>query len=87
MPYSSNLYESLLVIYSIYDSVISNNYFTYSWEIILWDDSAKLGKVLQIVTLGDESVAEGFCALSAVAAMKVTMSRRSSRETGDQINL
>jgi len=53
MPYSCSLDQLTLVIDAVNDSVRSDNYFTYGWETILGDDLAKLGKVLQLVSLCD----------------------------------
>jgi hypothetical protein len=67
MPYSRNLDQLPLVIDAVNNPVRSDNDFTDSWDAILRDNSATLGKVLQLVSLCDQAIAERFCALTAVA--------------------
>jgi hypothetical protein len=67
MPYSGNLDKLPFVINSVNNPVRSDNYFTDSWDAILRDNSANLGKVLELVSLCDEAIAKHFCALTAVA--------------------
>ncbi len=67
MPNSCNLDELPLVIDAVNNPVRSDNDFTDSWDAILRDYSANLGKVLQLVSLCDEAIAERFCARTAVA--------------------
>jgi len=67
MPYSGNLDELSFLIDAVNNPVRSDNDFTYCCDAILRDNSANLGKVLQLVGLCDEAIGERFCALSAVA--------------------
>jgi len=63
MPYSRKL---SLMIDAVNNPVSSDNDFTDSWIAILRDNSANLGKSLQLVSLCDKAIAERFCALTAV---------------------
>jgi hypothetical protein len=67
MPYSDNLDELPVVIDAVNNPVRSDNDFTDSGVAILRDNSANLGKVLELVSLCDETIAECFRALTAVA--------------------
>ncbi len=67
MPYSCNLDELPLVIDAVNNPVRSDNDFADSWDAVLRNNSANLGKVLQLVGLCDEAIAKRFCALTAVA--------------------
>ena len=51
MPYSYNLNELPLMIDAVNNPVRSDNDLTDSWDLILRDNSTKLGKVLQLVSL------------------------------------
>jgi hypothetical protein len=61
--------------------------FADSGNAILGDNSAELGKVLQLVTLCDEAIGERSARRGLSREMNVTMSRRSSRAAGDQVSL
>lgn len=52
---------------AINNSIRSDNDFTDMWKAILRDNSANLGKVLQLVSLCDEAIGERFSARRAVA--------------------
>ena len=66
MPYSGNFDKLPLVIDAVNNPVRSNNDFADSWDAVLRNNSANLGKVLQLVSLCDEAIAKRFCTLPAV---------------------
>jgi hypothetical protein len=67
VPYPRNLDNLTLVVDAINNPIRSDNDFSDSWNAVLRNNSAKLRKGLQLLSLCDEAISERFCAGRAVA--------------------
>lgn len=67
VPNASDLAELSLVIYSVNNSIRSNDHLANVVDPIFGNDTTQLWKFLQAVCLGNQFIAEGHCAVGIVA--------------------